>query len=100
MLGGMLSLNMVLGATARDLMPPDRRGHLNGVRMVFMVLIPMVAGPFIGAAIIKGGPTYLDEFGAVQWIPGAGLFLGAAVAALAALAPALWLNRRDPAPQP
>ncbi|MDR1852628.1 MAG: MFS transporter [Propionibacteriaceae bacterium] len=94
MLGGMLTLNTVLGATARDLMPDTERGYLNGVRLIFMVLIPMVTGPFIGSAIIRGGPQYFDEYGVRQWIPGPGIFLGAAAVSLLCLLPALWLRRR------
>jgi len=82
MLGASLVLALVLNAAIRDYMPEAQRGHFNGIRMIFTVLIPMVAGPFIGARIIKSGPTFLDEFGAAQIIPNAGIFLGAAVVAL------------------
>ena len=87
MLGASLVLALVLNAAIRDYMPEAQRGHFNGIRMIFTVLIPMVAGPFIGARIIKSGPTFLDEFGAAQIIPNAGIFLGAAIVALAMFVP-------------
>ena len=87
MLGASLVLALVLNAAIRDYMPEAQRGHFNGIRMIFTVLIPMVAGPFIGARIIKSGPTFLDEFGAAQIIPNAGIFLGAAAVALAMFIP-------------
>jgi len=87
MLGSGLLLNLIINAAIRDYMPEAQRGHFNGIRMIFFVLIPMVAGPFIGARIIKSGPTFLDEFGAQQIIPNAGIFLGAAIVALAMFIP-------------
>ncbi|MCL2022786.1 MAG: MFS transporter [Oscillospiraceae bacterium] len=81
MFSGSLMLSLVINAAIRDHLPEAQRGHFNGIRMIFFVLIPMVAGPFIGSAIIKSGQTFLDEFGAQQLIPGAEIFLGAAVIA-------------------
>jgi len=94
MLGGSLMLSLVINAAARDYTPEARRGHFNGVRMIFFVLIPMIIGPFIGARIIKSGPSYLDEFGAKQIIPGAGIFLGAAVVALLMFVPMAVIIKR------
>jgi len=87
MMGANLLLTALFGASIRDYMPEAQRGHFNGIRMIFFVLIPMVAGPFIGARIIKSGPTYLDEFGAAQIIPNPDIFLGAAIVALAMFVP-------------
>jgi len=87
MLSGSLVLSLVINAGIRDYMPEAQRGHFNGIRMIFFVLIPMVIGPFVGARIIKSGPTFLDEFGAAQIIPNAGIFLGAAVVALVMFLP-------------
>jgi len=94
MLGGSLVLSLVINAAIRDYMPEAQRGHFNGIRMIFFVLIPMVAGPFIGARIIKSGPTFLDEFGAAQIVPNAGIFLGAAIVALAMFLPMAVVVRR------
>ncbi|MDR0531837.1 MAG: MFS transporter [Oscillospiraceae bacterium] len=82
MMGGSLLLSLVANAAIRDYTPEAQRGHFNGVRMIFMVLLPMALGPFIGARIIRSGPTYLDEYGAAQIIPNMNLFLGAALFSL------------------
>jgi len=94
MMGANLLLTALFNASIRDCMPEAQRGHFNGIRMIFFVLIPMVAGPFIGARIIKSGPTFLDEYGAAQVIPNAGIFLGAAVVALAMFVPMAFVYKR------
>jgi len=99
MLGGNLLLSLVVNAAIRDHMPEAQRGHFNGIRMIFFVLIPMVAGPFIGARIIKSGPTFLDEFGAAQAIPTPWIFMGAAVVAVLMFVPMAVIVRRMKAEQ-
>jgi len=94
MMGANLLLTALFNASIRDHMPEAQRGHFNGIRMIFFVLIPMVAGPFIGARIIRSGPTFLDEFGAAQIIPNAGIFLGAAVVALIMFIPMAIINKK------
>ena len=94
MMGANLLLTALLNASIRDYTPEAQRGHFNGIRMIFFVLIPMAAGPFIGARIIKSGPTFLDEFGAAQIIPNAGIFLGSAVVALAMFIPMAIVYKR------
>jgi len=94
MLGGNLLLSLVVNAAIRDYMPEAQRGHFNGIRMIFFVLIPMVAGPFIGARIINSGPTFLDEFGAAQAIPTPWIFIGAAAVAVFMFIPMAAIVRR------
>ncbi len=50
--------------------------------MVFFVLIPMVIGPFIGAAVIRGADEYYEELGQLRQVPTPGIFLAAAVVAV------------------
>ncbi|MCL2299003.1 MAG: MFS transporter [Firmicutes bacterium] len=94
MMGANLLLTAMFNAAIRDYMPEAQRGHFNGIRMIFFVLIPMAAGPFLGARIIRSGPTYLDEFGAVQMVPHAGIFLGAAIVALVMFLPMAMVVKR------
>ncbi|MCL2494254.1 MAG: MFS transporter [Oscillospiraceae bacterium] len=100
MMGSNLLLTALFGASIRDYMPEAQRGHFNGIRMIFFVLIPMVAGPFIGARIIKSGPTFLDEFGAAQIIPNPGIFLGAAIVALAMFIPMAIIYKKSKEDKP
>jgi len=93
MMGGGLLLFAMLNAAGRDVTPERQRGHFSGIRMIFTVLIPMVIGPFIGSAIIRSSPTYQDEFGATQYIPTAGIFLGAAIVSLLLFVPLIFARR-------
>ena len=93
MMGGGLLLFALLNAAGRDVTPERQRGHFSGIRMIFSVLIPMVIGPFIGSAIIRSAPTYQDEFGATQYIPNPGIFLGAAIVSLLLFVPLVWVVR-------
>ena len=48
----------------------------------------MVVGPFIGSTIIKnGGTQYLDEFGAIQYVPTPHIYLAGAIVALLTFIP-------------
>lgn len=87
MMAGSLVLMATLSAGMRDLIPEEKRGHYSGIRMIFFVLLPMVIGPFIGSAVIKGGKTILDEFGFVQDVPNPEMFLAAAAVSLLAFIP-------------
>ncbi len=88
MMGAYLVSLVPLNALARDIMPPDRAGVFSGVRMFFFILVPMVVGPFIGSSIIENaGNTYLDEFGALQYVPTPHIYLAGALVALLTFIP-------------
>ncbi len=101
MMAGSLVLMAILSASLRDYMPEDKRGHYSGIRMIFYVLLPMVIGPFIGSAAIKGGKTVLDEFGMALDVPNPEMFLAAAAVSLLAFIPyglvmREWRRNRQP----
>lgn len=76
---GMLVANAAVAAMVRDATPADRAGAVQGLRIIAMVLIPMVIGPSIGAAVISGaGQTYVD-LGVVRPVPGPEIFPVAAL---------------------
>ena len=59
------------------------------------MLLPMVIGPYIGAAVIrKGGETY-TELGVTKTVPTPAVFLAAALALLLVLIPVFALNREE-----
>jgi len=96
MMGAYLVSLVPLNALARDIMPPDRAGTFSGVRMVFFVLIPMVIGPFIGSTIIENsGNTYLDSFGATQYVPTPHIYLAGAIVALLTFIPLVIILKTD-----
>ena len=51
--GGMIVLTITATAMFKNLSPADSRGHFEGVRMVFQVLLPMVIGPTVGSLVIE-----------------------------------------------
>ena len=89
MMGGILSLTGALTATFQDHIPKGCEGRFQGVRMCFVVLIPMIVGPIISLCI------GLDAMGmnGADFAPTYEIFLAASVVALLAAVPA-WLVRR------
>jgi citrate synthase len=68
-----------ISATVRDETPDGRAGMVQGIRMVTAIMVPMIVGPFIGAAVISGaGQTYL-ELGVARPVPGPEIFIAAAI---------------------
>lgn len=93
LMSGMMLTTAVIGATIRDYSPTDRVGMVQGLRMIAMVLIPMVIGPFIGAAVISGSDEYYEDLGQMKQVPGPGIFIAAAVVILLILVPIQALRR-------
>lgn len=93
MLGASMVLTACLQGLIRDHTPAGKAGQFQGIRILFQVLIPMVTGPYIGAAVIgHTGRTYVD-LGVVKEVPTAEIFLFSALA-LALIALPLWRLRR------
>ncbi len=92
MAGFMLSV-AVLSAAVRDETPIDRVGMVQGLRMIAVVLIPMVIGPFLGAAVIIGANETYTDLGVVKQVPTPWMFLAAAAIAVLVVLPVLALRR-------
>ena len=97
MITGYIFVSALCGAIVRDRTPAGAVGKLQGVRMVFSVLIPMLAGPAIGNAINRAMNIKLENAGAdamtTEFVPAPEIYLVAA--AVTALLPLLvWLLRR------
>ena len=88
-------MTAALGANIRDWTPRGRVGHFQGIRMIFAVLLPMVIGPAIGAAVIRGSDSTYVELGQVKTVPTPGIFLAAALVLLTCFVPVLLLLRRQ-----
>lgn len=95
MMSGYMLVTASLSGKVRDLTPPDKAGHFQGIRMLFAVLLPMIIGPAIGSAVIKGGDLSYVELGVTKTVPTPGIFLAAAAVLLVTLVPVLILNRRE-----
>ena len=90
MMGGILSLTGAFTSSFQDYLPEGCEGRFQGVRMCFMVLIPMIIGPIISLLI------GLDAMGmnGEGFVPPYGMFLAAAIVAVFAAVP-VWFVRKD-----
>lgn len=95
MMSGYMLVTASLSATVRDYTPVDKAGHFQGIRMIFGVLLPMIIGPFIGAAVIKNSNSTYVDLGVVKNVPTPSIFLAAAVALLLIVIPIIILKRRE-----
>ena len=84
-----------LSATIRDWTPKDKVGHFQGIRMIFAVLLPMILGPALGAAVIRGNASTYVELGQVKSVPTPGIYLAAAAVLLFAAIPVILLRNRE-----
>ncbi|MBQ9744255.1 MAG: MFS transporter [Clostridia bacterium] len=87
MITGYILISALCGSVTRDYTPSDAVGKLQGVRMVFSVLIPMVVGPMIGNAINKARNIPLPDLDSAdtmttQFIPAPEIFLASAIISL------------------
>ncbi|PKM73230.1 MAG: MFS transporter [Firmicutes bacterium HGW-Firmicutes-16] len=95
MMGGYMLVTAALSASIRDFTPKDSVGEFQGIRMIFAVMLPMIIGPSIGAAVIKNsGNTYTD-LGVVKSVPTPAIFLASAAALLLIFIPIILLKRRS-----
>ena len=95
MISGYMMMTSALGANIRDWTPAGKAGHFQGIRMIFAVLLPMVTGPAIGAAVIKNGASTYVELGQVKTVPTPGIYLAAAAVLLLTFVPILVLRRKE-----
>ena len=94
MMSGYMMVTAALGANIRDWTPADKVGHFQGIRMIFAVMLPMVIGPVIGAAVIRNGQSTYIELGQVKTVPTPSIFLAAAVVLLLVAIPLAMLKKR------
>jgi len=95
MMGGYMLVSAALGADIRDRTPKDKVGHFLGIRMIFAVLLPMLLGPQLGAAVIRSGELTYVELGQVKSVPTPEIFLAAALVLVTVFVPVLFLRRWD-----
>ena len=93
---GYLVSTAALGAKVRDYTPTKEVGLFQGVRMIFVVLIPMIIGPLIGRGLCYiGGEPYQNDF--EQWVypPNKWLFLVTGIIFLLAAIPVIFMIRKE-----
>ena len=87
MITGYIYISALSGAIVRDYTPEADTGKLQGVRMIFFVLIPMLAGPAIGNAINAAQGIPLPDSSSADtmttnYIPAPEIFLAGSLVAL------------------
>ena len=95
MMSGYMMLTAALSANIRDWTPEGKVGHFQGIRMIFQVLLPMIIGPGIGAAVIRSNAQTYEELGQVKTVPTPGIYLAAAAVLLLTAIPVLLLKKRE-----
>jgi MFS family permease len=95
MMGGYMMVSATLSANIRDWTPEGKIGHFQGIRMIFAVLLPMIIGPAIGAAVIRGSDSTYVELGQVKTVPTPEIYIAAAVVLLFIALPVYFLRRRE-----
>ncbi len=86
-------LMIMLNAAIRDFTPEDKAGQLQGIRMIFSVMLPMLIGPRIAAEItdVYATAQYANDYGEMVNIPAPHIYLGAAIAGAVIVIPLFFL---------
>lgn len=93
---GYLVSTAVLGAKIRDYTPEKETGLFQGVRMVFVVMIPMVTGPFIGQWVsMINGNWAPNDYGEWAVLPNEFIFLFAVIIITLTVLPLIFLLRKE-----
>lgn len=96
--GNVFTLTLT-NAKIRDYTPDNAVGKLQGVRMIFTVLIPMFLGPLIGNTINKIANVPLLDAGAdamtTAYIPAPEIYLFASIVALLMIPLIFWLINNE-----
>ncbi len=92
---GIAVTNILLGAAVKDFIPVGKAGQFQGIRMIFVVMIPMVVGPFLGdLACRNAAATYTNEYGAKTIVPAKDMFFVAGIVCILALVPLFFLIKK------
>lgn len=88
-------LMIMLGAAVRDFTPEDKTGQLQGIRMIFSVLIPMLIGPSVAERISNAYSvtTYVNDYGETLPTPAPHIFLASALIGALIIIPLYFLSK-------
>ena len=96
LMSGYMVGTAVLGAKVRDNTPPKEVGLFQGIRMIFLVMIPMVTGPYIGLGVSYINKVeYVNDYNRLVVRPNAFIFLFAAIVLALAIIPTIIVIRKE-----
>ncbi len=88
MILGYVSFPAIINSLIRTYIPKGKEGIFMGIRMIFVVALPMCIGPFIGSALNNAyGEIYQDQFGVNNPLPSNYGYLVALIILLLTLIP-------------
>ena len=98
---GYLVSTAILSNKIRNYIPQGREGSFQGVRMIFVVMLPMVIGPYLGlGASHINEILYVDDtYGIISTQPNQYIFLFASIIMLFVLIPLVILMKREKSEQ-
>lgn len=91
---GYLVLTIQLNAAIKDFIPAGKAGLFQGIRMIFVVLIPMVVGPYFGALAAKTSDVQYEEYGQMVTLPSSKMFIYSAIITLLVFIPLIPLIKK------
>ena len=92
---GYIISTIQLNAAIKDFIPEGKAGLFQGIRMIFVVLIPMVVGPVLGDMACRNSAiTYTNEYGVNTLVPSSNMFLYAAIVAVFVFIPLIFLIKK------
>ena len=102
MIVGYILISFISGALVRDFTPSENVGKMQGIRMIFSVLLPMLIGPMIGNAInanraipLTNSPSAdIADTMTTQFIPAPEIFFASAIIALVCFIFIYLLNKK------
>ena len=97
MMCGYLTGMSVFGARIRALIPEQRSGQFQGVRILGQVFVPGLIGPAIGAAVLTNAEIITNSDGTTSFLPNENIWLAALIVniALAAVLRALRVGKNS-----
>lgn len=96
MMFGYISMTSLLNSIVRDNIPKGEEGSFMGIRMIFVVMLPMVTGPFIGEALSENfSDKFYTDLGQTKPLPSAYIWLVALAIIVLIFIPLTYLIYKD-----
>lgn len=95
MIAGYVSVPTILNSLVKDFIPKGREGSFMGVRMIFVVALPMCIGPFIGDALNASyGVSYTNEYNVTSAVPSPYGYIVGLIILLLVIVPFIFLIKK------